>query len=193
MPIDWPTQPSQGKLQHRSGDAWIEHSHPPVYQLDTMDNGGQRLRSGVPGGDPVVFGKLSACLEPPLFLLYVLHTPRGEGEPGRYQSTEIDHAALNAFLTRFEAYLANDARFDLWAYSPAARATVVWDRHNTIFAYGNGACFEATLRALGFTAGELPLLGEHMHHYRAEYDADARAILEAFDWHRTDLRPQDEQ
>jgi hypothetical protein len=34
---------------------------------------------------------------------------------------------------------------------------------------------------------------EHEHHYRAAFDGDAKALLEAFDWYRTPLRPEDEQ
>jgi hypothetical protein len=140
-----------------------------------------------------VFGRLCRCLEAPLFLLYVLHTPRGEGEPGRYQSQEIDHGELDAFLARFAGLLANDGRFDLWAYSPEQDATVVWDRHNQIYGYGASDCFEAALRGLGLTSGEIPVLGEHIHHYRSEYDEDARALLDSMNWIRTPLRPQDEQ
>ncbi len=56
-----------------------------------------------PGSDPLVFQALAGRLTPPFLLLYVLHMPRGTGEPGRYQSPEIDAAALRAFLHRRKA------------------------------------------------------------------------------------------
>ncbi|HXC54996.1 MAG TPA: hypothetical protein VNU97_06855 [Rhizomicrobium sp.] len=180
------------KLECQSGDGWVAYSAPPLYRIESRQNG-ERVAATVPGGDPIILGKLCACLEAPLFILYVLHTPRGEGEPGRYQSEEIDHDALNAFLARFGDYLSEDGRFDLWVYAPSQNATVAWDRHNVIFAYGATPCYEQALRALGFDRGELPVLGDHMHHYKGEYDADAAALLTAFDWHRTPLRPEDEQ
>ena len=74
MPIDWPEPPPHGKLQHRPGDTWIDYLPPAIYCIDDMPSGGQRLRSVAPGGDGAVFGKLTACLEAPLVLLYVLHT-----------------------------------------------------------------------------------------------------------------------
>ena len=41
--------------------------------------------SAAPGGDAAVFLALIGRVEPPYKVLYVLHTPRGEGEPGRYE------------------------------------------------------------------------------------------------------------
>jgi hypothetical protein len=46
---------------------------------------------------------------------------------------------------------------------------------------------------LGFSEGVLPKLGQHMHHYRAEFDGDAQRLLGAFDWRFSLLRPEDEQ
>lgn len=125
--------------------------------------------------------------------MYVLHTPRGEGEPGRYQSAEIGVEGFRAFMSRFGSYLAADARFDLWLHSPSENATLVWDRHNQLFAYGPLGRFATELLALGFAEGELPPLGAHQHHYRSECDAKATELLSFTAWQRTALRREDEQ
>ncbi len=128
-----------------------------------------------------------------LALLYILHTPRGEGEPGRYQSPEISEEALLAFLSRYSEFFSADSRHDLWIRSAATGCMVIWDRHNDIFLYGDMAKFEEQLITLGFKMGVVPQIGEHIHHYRAEFDGDAAAVLAALEWHWTPLRPEDQQ
>lgn len=181
------------KLGYQPNDAWIEHSHLPVFQEIVSANGKQRLVAGVPGGDPTIFRRLAALLTPPYFLLYVLHTQRGEGEEGRYQSTELDSGTLQSFLDRFSAYFSSDGRFDLWLYTPDPTATVVWDRHNLIHCYGPHDRFVEAFRALGFHPGIVDISFPHQHYYRAEFDGDAADVLAAFDWIRTSLRPEDIQ
>lgn len=96
-------------------------------------------------------------------------------------------------MNRFGGYLSADARFDLWAHSVAEQATVVWDRHNQLFAYGPLDKFSSQLNALGFTDGDASISFSHLHHYRQEFDADATALLEYFTWSHSPLRPEDEQ
>lgn len=184
------------KLGHEVDGEVVEHSHPARFIRQIVapgEPGRSRLVIGVPGGDSAVLGALAERLSEPLLVLYVLHTPRGEGEAGRYESEEIDHRALRAFLDRYTTYLASDGRFDLWVISPETGALLAWDRHNFLHAYGSIDEFAATLRGLGFQEGELPPLDGHMHYYRQEFDPDAGAILSAFDWYRKPLRPEDEQ
>jgi hypothetical protein len=181
------------KLGHMRGDAWVEHSHPPEYKLVSLPSGTERIVAGIPAGDPVVIRYLAAALSEPFYLLYVLHTPRGAGEPGRYQSPELDRAALDRILRRYAGYLSKDARHDLWIAKPDGSATLVWDRHNLLYAYGPLDDFVAVLRALGFTPGDPNARFEHIHHYRQEFDADAEALLAEFDWTCSPLRPSDEQ
>jgi hypothetical protein len=182
------------KLEWLVNGEWVPHSHAPTYgRQDTART--PRLVAGIPAGDPTVFEALARRMQPPFFALYLLHTPRGEGEPGRYQSPELSMDDVLAFLTRYGALLTNDARHDFWLHSESENATIVWDRHNLLYAYGSLDEFEAVLRGLGFTRGavEVPFPHEHQHHYRSEYDADARELLASTDWHRTPLRPGDEQ
>ena len=180
------------KLGREVAGEWVEHSHPPLFSTERVGER-ERLRIGVPGGDPLVLRGLARQLQEPLFILYVLHTPRGEGEEGRYQSPEVSYAEVSGFIDEHAAFLRGDARFDIWIYSPQMEATLAWDRHNWLFAYGPLVPFRAELHALGFQEGRLEPLPDHMHHYRHELDAKAASVLAAFDWHRTPLRPGDEQ
>lgn len=181
------------KLSHLVADEWTAHSHPPAYEIGATDSGARRLVAGVPAGDPLVVATLAAALAPPFELLYVLHTPRGEAPPGRYQSPELDAAALRAFLNDFGPLLGSDARHDLWVRSPADGATLVWDRHNLLYAYGPLDRFEQRLRGLGFAPGRLEIPAPHTHHYRREFDPLAKQLIGRFAWHRTELQPEDVQ
>ena len=172
------------------------YTAPAVFQTQVMASGRQRILLAVPLAMPSLFNDLVALLPPPLYVMYVLHTPRGEGEPGRYQSTELPADEVHSFLARFGAYFAADARHDIWVYSPTAKRTIIWDRHNELFAEGEPlGDIVATLNALGFGGGAVDRIAsyDHIHHYRSEFDEDAAEVLRAFDWHRTPLRPEDEQ
>lgn len=176
------------KLSHLVGSEWLEHSFSPIFtQTD------KRISGGIPKGNAAVFEKLVACLSEPIFLLYVLHTPRGEAAAGRYQSPELTLADFRAFIEKYRNFLAGDARFDIWAHSPNDKATVVWDRHNEFFAYGPLQSFWSALNALGFSEGTPIALGEHQHHYREEFDSAAKAVITEYQWSYSSLRPEDEQ
>ncbi|MBB4844222.1 hypothetical protein HNP55_002758 [Paucibacter oligotrophus] len=180
------------KLSHAIADSWVPYSHKAVFSVSANDLS-ERILAGVPGGDPTPFVHLVSCLEPPYFLLYVLHTPRGEGEPGRYQSPAMSQQQFHEFVQRFGNFLSSDARFDIWAHSSSDQATVVWDRHNQIFAYGPIDRYSSELRALGFVHGDASISFAHQHHYRHECDADASALLNSMNWSHSPLRPEDEQ
>lgn len=180
------------KMSRTIAESWEPFSHQPVYVVSPMDQG-ERIQAGVPAGDPNPFMQLVSCLEPPYFLLYILHTPRGEGDAGRYQSPPVSMEQFHVFMRRFGSYLGSDARFDIWAHSPSDQATVVWDRHNQLFAYGPIVKFSSELNALGFSTGESNISFPHQHHYREEFDADAQALLFLWDWSYSPLRPEDEQ
>jgi hypothetical protein len=181
------------RLGHMIDEQWAEHSHPRVFRMPSPGAKSQRIVAGVPGSDLGIFLRLAGCLKEPLFLLYVLHTCRGEADLGRYQSPELSFRDVQAFVDDFRPFLSADGRFDLWAYSPEQKATVVWDRHNLIHAYGPLDCYSSELIALGFAQGELAALGPHTHHYRSELDALAKRVIARFDWAYSPLRPEDEQ
>ena len=181
--------PDLRKLHHIVDGESLPHTQPAVYRLSP----GERIVAGVPDGDAEVFIALIDRLAGPFHLLYVLHTPRGEAEPGRYQSPRIDKPDTLSWLRRFADYLRADSRFDLWAHSPDENGTLVWDRHDRLFAYGPLDGFDAALRGRGFVEGDAIIPSPHEHHYRRVCDAEARALLASQDWSWSPLQPEDEQ
>jgi len=179
------------KIEIEADGRWVERDGDHRFVREN-NAGGSRLRFTLPRSLPRLLHELSSCLLEPFQLLYVLHTSRGEGPKGRYQSPELSSAELDAFLTRYDNFLAGDGRHDLWLRSAPSDAVIVWDRHNDVFVYGASA-IARRLAELGFEEGQLQPLGPHQHHYRAEFDGDARDVLTAFQWWRTGLRPEDEQ
>jgi hypothetical protein len=176
------------KLSHLVGSEWLAHSYEPIFGIEK-----RRVTGGVPGGQASIFEALVACVSEPIFVLYILHTPRGEADPGRYQSPVLSMNDFRAFIEKYRDFLANDARFDIWAHSPDDQATVVWDRHNNFFAYGPIEQFVSQLRALGFNEGTIKPLGVHQHYYRKELDSLARAVIGEYQWSFSPLRLEDEQ
>ncbi len=167
-----------------------------LFEWQRMASGDARLVITVPQDAPELFRALAKRLAPPIFLLYVLHTPRGEGARGRYQSPRLDSSQVEGFLTDFTAFLAGDGRHDLWVHSSTDGRTLIWDRHDLIFAEGQPLeDLAVALEEMGFHSGVVPRAGEgdHIHYYRPEFDREAAAILARFDWSRSDLRPEDEQ
>jgi hypothetical protein len=176
------------KLSQLINGEWREYSYSPAFRL--KDN---RIKGGIPIGEYPVFESLVRCMAEPLSLLYILHTPRGEAEPGRYQSPELTQSAIRTFTSRYKDFLYTDARFDIWAHSPSDSATVVLDRHNNFYAYGPLQQFANQLQSLGFKEGEIENVGEHQHHYHPELDSQATALIAEFSWFHSPLRPEDEQ
>jgi hypothetical protein len=181
------------KILRQVAGEWVPHSYPPEYSLLSKDSAHPKIVAGVPAGDPMLFTHLVECLEPPYFLLYVLHTPRGEAAAGRYQSPPLSVEQYREFAKTFGSYLSADARFDIWAHASAEQATLVWDRHNQLFAYGPIEKFLAVLLAYGFSEGTVDISFPHLHHYRPECDVQAASVIDAFDWSYSPLRKEDEQ
>lgn len=96
-----------------------------VFEWQRMTNGRARLLITAPYDTPHLFRELAGRLATPLFLLYVLHTPRGEGAAGRYQSPPLAGADVDDFLADFATYLAGDARHDVWVHSPGDSRTLM--------------------------------------------------------------------
>ena len=168
----------------------VGFSHPAAFYAPT---GANRLVAGVPKSDPKVLAQLTESMPGPFSLLYVLHTPRSEGLPGRYQSPELDLVGVQRFLNEFRALLMSDGRYDLWVHCVSSGGTLVWDRHDLIYAYGDLIQYRGVLDREGYVPGELNIPSPHSHHYKAENDPEAARLLSIFPWVRTDLRKEDEQ
>jgi hypothetical protein len=181
------------KISSHSGGVEVPFETPAAFSRQPTSSGGQRLVSGVPAGDAGILLALMKEIEAPLFMLYVLHTPRGEAAPGRYQSPAVSAEEARNIVTQFGGFLGADARFDFWVHSPSSKATLVWDRHNQMYCYGPLEKFESALCAMNFAEQALPDMGPHIHHYRSDFDSQAKEILQVVQWSYSPLRPEDEQ
>jgi hypothetical protein len=158
----------------------VERDSPAVFCREATSDGGKRLRVSLPREKPFLLFKLVEGLRPPFQLLYVLRTPRGEGEAGRYQSPPLSRTQTQDFLRRFEAFFLADARYDLWVRSASSGDVIDWDRHNDLYVYGGLVDIADRLMQLGFQEGLPPSIGPHQHHYRREFDCEAAEVLSSF-------------
>jgi hypothetical protein len=181
------------KITVDNAGIWENRDCPAAYARETVSSGRDRLALSLPQSATDVFRRLAEMMSEPFLVLYILHTPRGEGEKGRYQSEEITKTDLDEFLTTYERFFAEDARHDIWIRSIASGDMIIWDRHNDIFIYGDLDRFERALDDVGFNQQSKQPLGAHQHHYRVEFDNAAAAILAEFRWRKTPLQTQDEQ
>jgi hypothetical protein len=145
--------------------------------------GAARLAIGPTQGFIGLMKSLLRDLEGPYYLLYVLGVPRtGEHEPGRYQSpTDLDRFEVFRFLDQFTDFLEQDARHNIWVHSIAEEATLVYDKHQIIYAYGPLERFQRVIQRR-MKPGEVGPNFPHAHLYHAEFVDDERRVRSAFEW-----------
>ena len=176
-----------------SGDLWLAHDYGKVYSTELTKDGTKRLRIGVSYDGSEILRTLSRTLTEPFFLLYVVVVARGGSEQGRYQSEELSHKELDALFDRYSEFWDGDGRHSVWLRSEADDTTLVYDRHNLIYAYGPIQRFELVLETLGYKeTPKVSLSFEHQHHYYPEFDALAEELTAKLAERRSDLQPGDE-
>jgi hypothetical protein len=181
------------KIQALVADVEQPFEYGNVFTREVV-RGVERLRIALDTGHREFIWTVASRLTGPFQLLYVLHTSRTDADLGRYESPELNAEAVHSFLDRFGGFLSEDGRHDLWVRSHDDDATIVWDRHNLIFAYGPLDIFESALLKQGGRPGAPPSIPDpHVHHYHAERDADEHAVLHALNWHVKPLRESDVQ
>ena len=135
---------------------------------------------------------LATCLNPKLFLLYVLTVPRNTQRAGRYESPSLQVAEVRVFLDKFSTALECDGRHHLWIGSTDGQGTLVYDHHNIIYAYGPLASFEDVLKRRGFMEGSFSIPVPHVHSFHGELDGEVERLLTYFDWRHFELEPGDD-
>jgi hypothetical protein len=156
---------------------------------------GERLLIAPRAGSHIaVLEALARCLPEPFSVLYVLVVSRrGEHATGRYQSPgSLSTTELGDFLTRFATYFEQDGRHHLWLHCFTNGSTLVYDRHDIIYAYGPVEPFEGALRGEGLVAGEVEIPTPHQHAYHPEFDETEGDILRHWEWRCSPLQPADE-
>jgi hypothetical protein len=175
----------------RSGQdvAW---NYEPSYARQVV--GGVERLVIAPGAAPVgLLRELLELLPEPLWVLYVLITPRSDAAAGRYQSaTPRTRAEVLALLDRFENFLAQDGRHNLWLAAPPA-GQLVFDRHEVIYAYGPIAEMVARLKEKNFAEVDMIRVPvPHSHHFHEAMDAEESEVLGHWEWVQSELQETDD-
>lgn len=114
-----------------------------------------------------------------------------EVSPGRYEApSELSRQALLGFLAEFSEFLEGDGRHHIWVANPDY-GTLVYDRHNVLYAYGPLDDYSAVLTARGLRTGVVEIPSPHWHGYHQENDAALRRLLARWPWKFKSLAPQD--
>jgi len=175
----------------RGGEKDESFRYPHVYQVESREDQ-RRLVVGPAGRHCQLAAQLAACLPEPLKLLYVLVVPGNNDSDGaRYESPVLSRAEVEAFLQDHERFLQSDGRHHLWLSNPRT-GTVVYDRHEILYAYGPIEEYLKVLHAWGVVAGEIMIPAPHWHLYHREFDAEEAAVVGRWRWLKKPLRDQDE-
>ena len=181
------------KFASQTGGKWLPHDYGKLYAHEGTSSA-PRLSIAASHDGTRLLRDLSRILSEPLFLLYVLVVPRGGSVEGRYQSGELSRAEVDAMFDRFSRFWDGDGRHSIWLRSHTDDATLVYDRHNLIYAYGSIGRLESVLSSLGYsTTPRLSLAFEHQHAYHVEFDDLERELTARFADRRSDLREGDEK
>jgi len=173
---------------HRDGFGPEAHRHPHRWRIEPAGHV-QRLVVAPARDFLDLFLDLADCINPPYSLLYVLSVPRAS-DPGRYRlDGSLDSQALREFVEPYRDFFQGDARHHLWICSQDSSATLVYDKHDLIYAYGPLVKFVEVLGRHGLEEGEFELPFPHYHNYFAEFDAKEREIIASHSWKRTGIVP----
>lgn len=180
------------KLEAQAGNDWRRHRYPAVFfREDTTSS--RRLKIAASHNGVRLMMRLAQLLRDPFAILYVLLVPRGGSEAGRYQSPWLNREELADLCERHADFWEQDGRHHVWLYSATDQATLVYDQHDVIYAYGPLDEFAALLEADGFTEAEaLDFPVPHGHLYHGEFDAMERELASLVGWRHSPLQDVDE-
>ena len=180
------------KLGAREGEAWVEHAHSHAFRREPCA-GGERLVAA-PHADQIgLLIELSRQLPDPFHVLYVLLASRRLRPEGRYQGTQpVGRGALETFLGRFRTFLEQDGRHHLWIIAPEAGATLVYDHHQVLYAYGPLDEYERVLRSAGMDEGAVFIPDEHQHRHHPDMDDEEDRLMGHWPWTWFPLEPEDD-
>jgi len=136
--------------------------------------------------------KLARTLPEPFGILYVLLVSRTDNQTGRYQCpSPCGKEELGTFLREFKEYFEGDGRHHIWVTSLPASATLVYDQHDVIYAYGPLEHFKKLLHGEGLSEGQVSFPVPHAHNYNPQYDELEQRVLAYWDWRQSPLMTGD--
>jgi len=169
-----------------------EYDYGRVYRLERTPTYTRLKIGAAPHGVDLLL-RLSDVLEAPFFCLYVLVISRSKTEQGRYQSPLLESKSeLVDFLLDYKELFETDGRHHLWVSAPDMEATLVYDRHNIIYAYGPLEKITAKLDEIGYRAEDFEIPYPHAHYFHVENDLGIEALLQHWGWQHFPLQEADE-
>jgi len=137
--------------------------------------------------------KLARVLPEPFGILYVLLVSRRDNEAGHYQCpSPCKREEMESFLQEFKGYFESDGRHHIWVASVPASATLVYDQHDVIYAYGPLTRFKKILQGEGLKESPIRFPAPHSHNYYPEYDWQEQKVLDYWDWRKSPLTADDD-
>src|SRR5262245_23861480 len=165
---------------HRYGDVW---------ELERT-TGPPRLVVAPSGSHLDCMIDLSRELREPFGILFVLVVSRCGNAPGRYQSPEpTSREETETFLRQHADFFQSDGRSHLWLMSLPDGATIVYDNHDVLYAYGPLDAYVRVLERRGLRRGQVCFPVPHTHCYNPHHDAGEQAVLATWAWKHFPLAP----
>jgi hypothetical protein len=180
------------KLGIHTNDKSQEYCYSDLYNIE-QSSSYERIVIGLMHSHIERILDLTAALNGPFYLLYVLHTPRADNDLGRYQSSSLTFNEVRSLLDEFKCFFENDARHDIWLHSPETNTTIVYDRHNLIYIYGFTDEHKRIIESMGLKQETVEIPYPHVHCYNAEYDIFESKLLKEHQWKMTPLHDEDRQ
>jgi len=171
-----------------------EHHYADLWDVEKT-TGADRVIAAPSSGQVALVEALMEELPEPFGLLSVLILARRAGhQVGRYQCpAPMSREEAVAFLHEYQEYFEGDGRHHLWVSSVSLPATIVYDHHDVIYAYGPLDDFQRVLHRRGLERGPVKIPAPHTHQYNADFDLVEDKILAHWSWHWFPLQEQDVQ
>ena len=179
------------KFGFHSQDESNQYNYSDIYNVE-QNSSYERIVLGLTKSHIDIILDLIDVYKGPFYILYVLHTPRTCDE-GRYQSGALTYGEVSTLLNCYKDFFENDARHDIWVYSPETNTTIVYDRHNLIYLYSFTEMHLQVILRNGLKKAPVNIPSPHMHCYNSEYDNFESRLLNEYQWRRMPLHEEDRQ
>ena len=160
-------------------DYWQPFDEPKLFEKER-----NRYIIGGSKGHLDTILKLVREMEEPFRILYVLVVTRSGAREGRYESVDLGLEEVEGFIESYRDALEHDGRHHFWVHSMGDNSTLVFDRHQVIYAYGLLDAFGKILEDCGYRPGTVDRNYRHAHNYHPLFDNDQASIVEdpRFKW-----------
>lgn len=181
------------KISSLVGSDFIPYRYSNCWDIEKT-TGPERLVIGAESNQVELMLELAQTLTEPFGILYVLLVSRKDHEPARYQCPyPCERDGMESFFRSFKNFFESDGRHHIWVMSLSDSSTLVYDKHDVIYAYGPLPQFERVLDNHGLKRGVVCFPDPHSHHYNAEFDEEEQRLLDYWAWRRSPLQESDKR